>query len=553
MTERRGALRVALLVPVPAASRHVVALLEWAADRSDIDISHIVVASVSTRVAVSENGRQRLAERLRRWIFAMVVGFERRVLGLRSKATWRVERCSLAPLVANRIDVTISMPTDGASGRVAATDVLRIKSLEFDLIVCIGAPRLGGDILGAARLGMIGVIDALDPETNFKGAELEGFWEVVARSESTRFGVFLRQDGATDVYIACGACQTADMYLLNRASMVRKTFAQLKVVLDNTARDGALPAAKQDAPNDTNRSLPGVRTSLHYLVSWFGRMAIRALLRRLKFEERWNVSYVKGNWRTVDLCEARALPWLHGRFLADPFVIERDGRTFLFVEDFVYRVGRGHITVFELRIDGPQELGVCLQEPFHLSFPYLFEFEGKLYMCPETNEAHQVRVYCCEEFPLRWRLAAVIMDQIDAADPMLFERDGRWWLLLNRDYAGDGDFCWALDLYSADSPLSTNWTPHRHNPICTDSARARNGGFLVEGEHSFRAGQRQGFDLYGAGLSVFEMEVVSPNDYCERLVRVIKADFHSGLVGAHHLNSTGSVTVVDHLSWSYIG
>jgi hypothetical protein len=553
MTGQRAALRIALMVPAQVASRHVAALLEWAVGRDDLDINHLIIAGPGARSDAAIERRALRAERLRRQVFAAVIGLERRVLGLRSKTTWRVDRCSLATLVAHRVDVATSVPRTGGPASIDAADVERIERLELDLIICVGMPRLGGSIVRAARLGVIGVIDAADPDADPDGTALEGFWEVLTRAESTRFGVRLLRDATADACIARGACMTERAYLLNRASVVRKTFAQLRSVLARAARDGALPAASDVAPDDAGARLPGVGASLRYLVALLGGMAGRAVLRRLKIEQRWNVSYVYADWRNVDLRRARTMPWMRGRYLADPFVLERDGRTFLFVEDFVYRTGRGHISVFELLADGPRELGICLQEPFHLSFPFLFEFEGNLYMCPETNEAREVRVYRCDEFPLRWSLAAVLMHEIVAADPVLFERDGRWWLLLNRDYAADGDLCWALDIYSADSPLSNKWIPHPLNPVCTDSLCARNGGFLVEGTRRFRPAQRQGFNLYGLGLSIFEIELIAADDYRERQLRVIKPDFRPGLIGVHHMTSTGHLTVVDHLSWSYIG
>ena len=44
----------------------------------------------------------------------------------------------------------------------------------------------------------------------------------------------------------------------------------------------------------------------------------------------------------------------------------------------------------------PLRIGVWpvdpLHEPFHLSFPYLFEHDGALFMCPETSENRDIRI-----------------------------------------------------------------------------------------------------------------------------------------------------------------
>jgi hypothetical protein len=554
MAAHRPKLRIGLLVPTPIASRHVAELLQWAAGSEGLAFEALIVASAALPGEPAAPARRALGERLRALVFRAVIRCEQRLLDLARKTDWRIERRALAPLLPQRVDVAFAPRRTGDHGPFDDADVARISALGLDLLIAVDLPRIAGAMLSAARLGVLEVVDAVDPRADPADLGREAFHEARTRADSTPFGVRLAQPSAAgDAWLARGACATAPAYLLNRAGVVRKTFAVLRLVLERAARDGALPAATVEARNDPGARLPGARESIGYLAAWLGRMAVKAALRRLKFEHRWHVSYARAGWQDLDPRTTHPLPWLRGRFLADPFVIEREGRTCLFVEDYVYRTGLGHITVFELAADGMRELGICLQEPFHLSFPYLFEYEGQLYMCPETYQARQVRVYRCDEFPLRWSLASVAMPDIDAADPMLFARDGRWWLLLNRDYAGDGDYGWALDLYSGDSPLGSQWTPHPRNPVSIDSICARNGGMLVDGMRRYRCAQRQGYDVYGRGLSIREIEELSAERYRERLVRTIEPDFRTGLIGVHHMHSTGRVTVIDHQSWSYIG
>ncbi|HZI75882.1 MAG TPA: hypothetical protein VFD73_18030, partial [Gemmatimonadales bacterium] len=145
----------------------------------------------------------------------------------------------------------------------------------------------------------------------------------------------------------------------------------------------------------------------------------------------------------------------------------------------------------------------------------------------------------------KWEFVKPVMMDVSASDSMLFERNGRWWLLTNLERTGRGDFRSELYLFSADSPLSDTWTPHPKNPIKIDPAGGRNAGLLRDGHRLFRAGQVQGFDRYGEGIRLFEIVSLSPQDYCERLVTEIRPEFRRGLLGTHHLASTGKVTVVD--------
>jgi hypothetical protein len=251
-------------------------------------------------------------------------------------------------------------------------------------------------------------------------------------------------------------------------------------------------------------------------------------------------------WRSTEALAPK------GRFWADPFLCARNGRTFCFVEDFVYKTGKAHITALEIRGTEIIDHGIALIEPFHLSFPFLFEHQGDLYMCPEASESGQVRVYRCTEFPLKWELETIVMENVSAADTMLFQKAGKWWMLTSIDESGAHDHCSELFLFSSDSPLSTTWVPHPQNPIRIDSCGGRNAGLIIEGDRIFRLAQCQGFDRYGHSLRVHEIKEVSESRYFEDPVATISPDYRTGLLGTHHLSTDGKTTVIDHVSRSFV-
>jgi hypothetical protein len=135
---------------------------------------------------------------------------------------------------------------------------------------------------------------------------------------------------------------------------------------------------------------------------------------------------------------------------------------------------------------------------------------------------------------------------------MLFTAGGTWWMLTNIDESGTGEHCSELYLFSADSPLATTWTPHPQNPILIDPERARNAGLIVEDGRIYRVAQRQGFEQYGAGLSIWEVAEISTERYREVLVGNIEPAYRDRLLGTHHLSTSGMVTVVDHVSRAFV-
>lgn len=93
------------------------------------------------------------------------------------------------------------------------------------------------------------------------------------------------------------------------------------------------------------------------------------------------------------------LPETPGVWYADPLLY----RGVLFCEAFDMATGHGDIAVAEFdengRLTTPR---VVLHEPFHLSFPTVFDWNGRIWMIPETGSDHSLTLYRCTDFPDRW-------------------------------------------------------------------------------------------------------------------------------------------------------
>jgi hypothetical protein len=397
-----------------------------------------------------------------------------------------------------------------------------------DLIIGFGR-EVPPQLAAASRHGAIEVLHG-------------GFRESYERQPQTSF--VIRRAGSGEL-LRKGGFRTLFYYSLNQANVCKKSVAHVKQLLARFAATREWPPAFARSAGE-GPEVPDVLQCALYAGKLARRVAFKALSRAPALNERSGISLITGKWNGPRPWRTATVRPPRGRYWADPFLYSRDGRTFCYVEDLDERTNRGHITALEVIGTEVVELGVALREPFHLSFPFLFEYQGELYMCPETSAAREVRVYRSVEFPLRWELAQVLMRGVSAADPLLFEKDGRWWLLVNIDEAETGDHCSELYLFSADTPLSEQWTPHPQNPLLVDSIGGRNGGLIIDGDKRYRLGQCQAFDRYGESLRVHEIMELSLERYAEQCVAKIKPDFRKGLRGTHHLSTDGTTTVVDH-------
>jgi hypothetical protein len=231
------------------------------------------------------------------------------------------------------------------------------------------------------------------------------------------------------------------------------------------------------------------------------------------------------------------------RFYADPFLLKHNDRNYLFFEDYPHRTRKGLIACLEIDSQGRcGEPRVVLERDYHLSYPFVFTWEGQIYLIPETSDRRTVELYRATRFPDRWELHRVLMENIRALDVTLAWHRGKGWLFACVPV--EGKLCDELHVFSADSPLGP-WRPHPHNPVVSDVRRARPAGrlFTVHGQ-LFRPAQDCS-GRYGQAIVLNRVEELSESDYREVPVRRIDASWVPGGLATHTFNHNEEFEVLD--------
>jgi hypothetical protein len=536
-------LRIGLLVDSLTASQSVHDFAQWAQSHPNIAVTYLILQARPATEPHSAKG-DGLYFALSELAFHIVELFERQRIKRNQRYSEYLQTFDLSSLVSSSISITAIISQPDFAYRIDAADIQKIKDLKLDLLVRCGRHNPSGELLNASRLGIIS-LDHGDARINRGGPA--GFWEVYFRQETTGFTIRrLAEDlNAGDVLMR-GRFATRHYYTLNQAFIFRKSNHYLKLIVERIGATGKLPDFLPNYPYSHKLfRTPGLHEICIYVANFFSTFLMKRIRRLLNIDYRWNVAFVHRDWRNTEF--ERGIELKKGSFhsLADPFVISKNGKSYCFVEDLNHLKNRGSIAVYELTEFEGILVGTALEEDFHLSFPYLFEFQGELYMCPESSENKDIRIYKCIEFPLRWKLEKIVMDKISATDTMLFRKAGKWWMLTNIDPAGIGDYCSELFLFSANSPFDTDWKPHPRNPVVVDASCARNAGFVIEGDRYFRFSQGQGFDFYGKRLVISEITELTDTRYCESHLSVVTPSFGRGAIGMHHLHTNGKTTVFD--------
>jgi hypothetical protein len=233
------------------------------------------------------------------------------------------------------------------------------------------------------------------------------------------------------------------------------------------------------------------------------------------------------------------------RYWADPFPVEKDGRHYIFFEELPFRARKAHISVIEVRRDGTWSPPVTvLERDYHLSYPFLVEHDGQLYMIPETAQNRTVEAYRCIDFPRRWRLEKVLLEGVRLVDATFYRAADRWWMFANGAAGASRIYDDELHLFYADRLLG-EWQPHARNPVKSDARCARPAGRLQWRNGALYRPAQICAPLYGAGLSMNRVLRLTPHDYAERQVERVLPSPAEGILGLHTLNRAGELTVVD--------
>jgi hypothetical protein len=281
------------------------------------------------------------------------------------------------------------------------------------------------------------------------------------------------------------------------------------------------------------------------------RRASRSIFKTAFYSPHWRIG-----WRFVDESDdvwsrgdLGGHPWqvLRNkpfRFFADPFPVAWNGKTWLFFEDFDHRIGKGRISAVAFGPRGPEgDVFPVLEQPWHLSFPYVFEHEGELWMLPESSNNRTVSLYRAQNFPTRWVKEIDLLVGVEASDSTIVSFEGRLWMFTTVQH-DDPSRSNKLLLYHAQS-LPGPWSPHSANPVLIDSRSARSaGGIVIRNGVLWRAVQ-DCERRYGESVGLAEVTRLDENHFEQRVRAIIRPDWHWRGWRLHTLSRAGSLECID--------
>ena len=265
-------------------------------------------------------------------------------------------------------------------------------------------------------------------------------------------------------------------------------------------------------------------------------------LKKMLFEAfipvQWCIVYKKTNetkWRKI-IPDSKI-------FQADPFVVYKNDKYYVFYEELKFEDYHGYLRAAELDIENGQLINdkVILQLDYHLSFPNVFEEDGRFYMIPESADSHTVDLFECTDFPYTWEKKQTLIDNVQAVDTTPLKKDGAWYLFTTEIIEGSGCND-ELSIYKSADLLNQPFTKLYNEPVLSDVKNARMAGHFIQRDGDIiRVSQNCG-QRYGHSAN-FNKVIQIENGYKEELVDTIKPE--QGAVGFHTYNQANDIIIGD--------
>lgn len=228
--------------------------------------------------------------------------------------------------------------------------------------------------------------------------------------------------------------------------------------------------------------------------------------------------------------------------LADPFLFVHNDILFLFYES------KGFFTPGVIKMVQTTDLlhwsepVIVLEELCHLSYPFVFEDDGCIYMIPETGEIGEVRLYKAVDDSLsNFIYVKTLLKQpkervvnMGYGDSSIYKKDGIYYLMTMLQYE---DSINTLELHVSDNLLGP-YIEHPCSPITKNMKTGRNAGSWIEYNGKLYRVSQDCTKRYGDNVNVSEIISLNKNNYQEDLIleNILPTQIDRYKQGGHQFN-----------------
>ena len=217
--------------------------------------------------------------------------------------------------------------------------------------------------------------------------------------------------------------------------------------------------------------------------------------------------------------------------VADPFLFTYFDELYLFYEEQIDLQGKGVIKMIKTSdLKQWSKPIIVLKEPFHLSYPNVFEFDNSVYMLPETGQTSSIKLYKANKDLSEWKFVQTLLTGKIFVDTSIINFNSMFYLFTT-DYS---DGVNVLELYYSNT-IFGNWTKHPQSPIAIGNNKGRCAGSLFFFNNIIYRPTQCCEKLYGGGVDIYKVLKMNTKEYKEeKFMNIIPNDDYFYSIGGHH-------------------
>ena len=307
----------------------------------------------------------------------------------------------------------------------------KIQAYNLDIILKFGYHELNGTILKIAKYGIWS--NSVD-EDSTNNKIRHGFWEVLNRQAVTRSSLMVLDETTGRKHVVFNSMESTCPFSMevNRQHLFWRASLFIPRIISGLHNSGDDYFERQKIKFESIESIdPEPEHSVNagsvfsavfnYLFTAF-KTAVRKIIYTDAFNWQLLYEYKNGSEDLLpDFSRFRKLTSPEGVFWADPFVVADNNNYYFFVEEFIYKKDKAHISVLKVQNDGSVAGSErIIERSYHMSYPFIFKIDSTYFMIPETCKNRTIELYKCEEFPYKWKFEKNLMENLLAVDTTIF-------------------------------------------------------------------------------------------------------------------------------------
>ncbi len=240
------------------------------------------------------------------------------------------------------------------------------------------------------------------------------------------------------------------------------------------------------------------------------------------------------------------------RFYGDPFLLRSEEENLdIIFEDFSFDENYGNISVMTLDKNFKKiNQKVLLDTKSHLSYPFIFKENNKIYLFPESSRNGELSCYAYDpvQKSLRFMKSIIKMPLLDST---IVKIDGIYWIFGTLKEKPSG---YSLYLFKSDNLLGP-YVPHPANPVKSGYNGTRSAGSFINVDENLYRPTQNCQNAYGESISIniikrLDEHFFEEEPYMDITIDKKNRDVH-GIHTIHTINAIDGLIAVDGMKWTF--